>query len=67
MVQFHYLFALLMRTAVINTMSPGIPDPPEEVPVPQMGTHKIPAGFGLRRKAVLGGLHHEYRLERMVA
>jgi transposase InsO family protein len=49
------------------SLGPGIPDPPEGLPATQMGTHNIPAGFGLRKKAVLGGLHHEYRLERMVA
>jgi putative transposase len=49
------------------SLGPGIPDPPEGLPATLMGTHKIPAGFGLRKKAVLGGLHHEYRLERMAA
>jgi hypothetical protein len=49
------------------SLGPGIPDPVEGLPATRLGTHKIPEGFGLRKKPVLGGLHHEYRLERMVA
>jgi putative transposase len=29
--------------------------------------HRIPAGHVLRSKAVLGGLHHEYWLEKSAA
>ena len=49
------------------SLGPGIPDPEEGLPATRLGTHKIPEGFGLRKKLVLGGLLHEYRLERMVA
>ncbi len=50
--------------------SPSIPRrfPPPRVPVePNAGRHALPEGFEVVGKPVLGGLHHEYRLERIAA
>jgi transposase InsO family protein len=49
------------------SLGPGIPVPEEGLPATRLGTRKIPEGFELRKKPIFGGLHHEYRPERMVA
>jgi transposase InsO family protein len=49
-------------------LGPGIPDPPPGLPVePNADRHALPEGFEVVGKPVLGGLHHEYRLERKAA
>jgi putative transposase len=40
-----------------SSLGPGIPEPP----------HKLPTGFHVKSTPVLGGLHHEYRLEKEAA
>jgi putative transposase len=47
------------------SLGPGIPDGAAAVPVLQR--HRIPDGHRIIAKPVLGGLHHEYRLERVAA
>ncbi len=47
-----------------SSLGPGLPEPSDEVPVPlQPERHKLPDGARVERKPVLGGLHHEYRLD----
>ncbi len=49
-------------------LGPGIPDPPEGLPVePSLERHRLPEGFRVASDSVLGGLHHEYRLEKIAA
>jgi putative transposase len=51
-----------------RSLGPGIPDPPAGSPVAQqIRRHVVSDGFSIKKKSILGGLHHEYRLERMVA
>lgn len=46
-------------------LGPGIPEPPQaKVPAHR---HTLPAGYRVRSTPVLGGLHHEYRLEKEAA
>jgi transposase InsO family protein len=49
-------------------LGPGIPDPPEDLPVPlQSQRHELPDGYHVVSKPILGGLHHEYALEQVAA
>jgi len=51
-----------------KSLGPGIPDPPPGLPVGrQVHRHDIPDGFSIKKKSILGGLHHEFRLERIAA
>jgi transposase InsO family protein len=51
-----------------RSLGPGIPDPAPGLPVRrQVQRHQVPGDFLIKKKAVLGGLHHEYRLERAAA
>jgi putative transposase len=46
------------------SLGPGIPNPPEGVPLPPRDSrHELPRGAKVISRAILGGLHHEYRLE----
>jgi transposase InsO family protein len=48
-----------------TSLGPGIPDPPPGLPVErQAHRHRLAAGSRVVRRPVLGGLHHEYRLDR---
>jgi transposase InsO family protein len=50
-----------------STLGPGLPEPTQDK-VPASGhRHKLPAGFRIAKKSVLGGLHHEYRLVKEAA
>jgi putative transposase len=49
-------------------LGPGIPQPPAQLPVPrQAQRHWLPAHLRVAARRILGGLHHEYRLEAKVA
>ena len=50
-----------------ESLGPGIPDSSHECCVPSSNGHRIPKGHRILANAVLGGLHHEYRLERIAA
>jgi putative transposase len=49
-----------------RSLGPGLPVP-ESTPVvlPEMNRHQLPQGRRVVTKSVLGGLHHEYRLEKV--
>jgi transposase InsO family protein len=50
-----------------SSLGPGIPEPSNLMPVPSSGRHRLPEGSRVMARAVLGGLHHEYRLEKVAA
>jgi transposase InsO family protein len=45
-----------------SSLGPGLPDPPRE-PVLVRDGHQLPVGHRVVATSILGGLHHEYRLE----
>jgi putative transposase len=50
------------------SLGPGIPQPPTPVPAPlQTHRHRLPAHLHVVARSILGGLHHEYRLEAKAA
>jgi len=50
------------------SLGPGIPDPVLGGAIPRkVHGHKVPSGVAIKKKAILGGLHHEYRLEQAAA
>ena len=50
-----------------SSLGPGIPDPSlGALPVEPSG-HRLPLGHQVVARAILGGLHHEYRLQRLAA
>lgn len=50
-----------------SALGPGIPEPPQAKVPTGPHRHKLPAGYQVTLTAVLGGLHHEYRLEKEAA
>jgi len=48
-------------------LGPGIPEPSVGIPAPQVPGYRIPYDHRVVGSPVLGGLHHEYRLERIAA
>jgi hypothetical protein len=50
-----------------SRLGPGIPEPTASDTVKQLSGHRIPKGHRVVAKPILGGLHHEYRLERVAA
>jgi transposase InsO family protein len=49
------------------SLGPGIPASLHPSPPETEHRHRLPGGHRVRRKAVLGGLHHEYWLEKVAA
>ena len=50
-----------------SSLGPGIPDPQKLMPQARDRRHQLPADCRIRSKDVLGGLHHEYWLEKVAA
>jgi len=49
-------------------LGPGIPQPLFPSPVPlQAHRHRLPTHLHVVARSILGGLHHEYRLEAKAA
>jgi transposase InsO family protein len=49
------------------SLGPGIPAPVYPSPPESTDRHRIPAGHVIRSKPVLGGLHHQYSLDKVAA
>ena len=50
-----------------SSLGPGIPEPSAGIPAPRISGHRIRCGHEVVGRPVLGGLHHEYRLEKVAA
>ena len=50
-----------------SSLGPGIPEPNQDRVPASDHRHKLPAGYHIVKKSVLGGLHHEYRLVKEAA
>jgi putative transposase len=50
-----------------SSLGPGIPEPHQAKDPASVHRHKLPAGCRVTSTLVLGGLHHEYRLEKEAA
>jgi hypothetical protein len=50
-----------------SSLGPGIPDCPVNTAVSELPDHRLPIGYRVVTTAILGGLHHEYRLEASAA
>src|SRR5664280_3151512 len=50
-----------------SSLGPGIPEPSNLLPLPSSDRHTLPEGSQVMARPVLGGLHHEYRLEKVAA
>src|SRR5229473_7128810 len=47
------------------SLGPGVPDPPSGLSLLRsMDRHELPPGYRVRKKPILTGLHHKYRLEK---
>ena len=50
-----------------SSLGPGLPEPDQSEVPESDDRHKLPAGYRVVKKSVLGGLHHEYRLVKEAA
>ena len=50
-----------------SSLGPGIPQPSNLLPLLSGGRHTLPEGSPVVARSVLGGLHHEYRFEKVAA
>jgi hypothetical protein len=50
-----------------SRLGPGIPDPNSDTIAPRLTGHEVERGYRVRVQPILGGLHHEYRLEAVTA
>ena len=50
-----------------SSLGPGIPEPIQASAPYAVHRHKLPVGYRISSKSILGGLHHDYRLEKEAA
>jgi putative transposase len=50
-----------------SALGPGIPEPSQAKVPAGIQSHRLPAGYRVKSMPVLGGLHHEYNLEKEAA
>ncbi len=50
-----------------RSLGPGIPAPLVPVPSPNANRHQLPNNCCVKAEPVLGGLHHEYTLQKLAA
>lgn len=50
-----------------SSLGPGMPEPTSAAATPKVSGHCIPPDHRVTAKAILGGLHHEYSLEKIAA
>jgi transposase InsO family protein len=50
-----------------SSLGPGLPEPNQDSVPASDHRHKLPAGYRVVKRPVLGGLHHEYRLVKEAA
>ena len=50
-----------------TSLGPGIPHPPAGLPAPLLIGHRLPSDSRVVAWSILGGLHHEYGLEKEAA
>ena len=50
-----------------SLLGPGLPEPNQDSVPASDHRHKLPAGYRVVKRSVLGGLHHEYRLVKEAA
>jgi len=50
-----------------TTLGPGFPEPPVGLPVSPRTEHRLPSQCRVVARPILGGLHHEYRMEKVAA
>lgn len=50
-----------------SSLGPGIPEPPQAKVPASIHRHKLPTGYRVTSTPILGGLHHEYGLEKEAA
>ncbi len=48
-------------------LGPGLPEPAPGLPVPGLAGHRLPNASRVVARSILGGLHHEYGLEKLAA
>ena len=50
-----------------SSLGPGLPEPSAGSIPANDHRHKLPAGYRVKKRSVLGGLHHEYNLVKQAA
>jgi transposase InsO family protein len=50
-----------------TSLGPGIPHPPAGLPATPLRGHRLPSDSRVITRSILGGLHHEYGLEKVAA